>query len=155
MMDMNKKILLPFVGTLLILSACSSTEIMLVPTYPATRDVSESNTRSTASAEIAPTGTQTPDKSVNSEPVKVPIPTYNRINEGIEFDLPPQLIPFDGILPIYQPQFVPAGEAPLLEDELVMGVVLRGEAKAYPVSVLRFREMVDDELAGWPILVTW
>ena len=36
-----------------------------------------------------------------------------------------------------------------------MGIVIGGEAKAYPVSVLRFREMVDDELAGWPILVTW
>jgi len=36
-----------------------------------------------------------------------------------------------------------------------MGVAIQGEAKAYPVSVLRFREMVDDELGGLPILVTW
>jgi hypothetical protein len=30
-----------------------------------------------------------------------------------------------------------------------------GEAKAYPVCVLRFREMVNDSLAGVPILVSW
>ena len=65
------------------------------------------------------------------------------------------LLPYDGILPIYEPQFVPADEAPFVEDELVMGVAINAEAKAYPVSVLRFREMVNDELGGLPILVTW
>ncbi len=34
-------------------------------------------------------------------------------------------------------------------------ITLDGEAKAYPVSVLRFREMINDELAGIPILVSW
>ena len=37
----------------------------------------------------------------------------------------------------------------------VIGISLDGEAKAYPISVLRFREMVNDELAGIPTLVTW
>jgi hypothetical protein len=36
-----------------------------------------------------------------------------------------------------------------------MGVAIEGEAKAYPISVLRFREMVNDDLAGMHILVTW
>lgn len=67
----------------------------------------------------------------------------------------PQLLPFDGIRPVYDPEFVSAADAPLAEDELVMGVALGGEAKAYPVSVLRFREMVNDELGGIPTLVTW
>lgn len=69
----------------------------------------------------------------------------------------PQLLPWDGIPPVYEPEFATVDEAAdLLQDsELVMGVALGGEAKAYPVSVLRFREMVDDEIAGWPVLVTW
>ena len=67
----------------------------------------------------------------------------------------PQLIPFDGIPPVYDPEFAAADDAPLLDDELVLGIALAGEAKAYPVTVLRFREMVNDELAGIPILVTW
>ncbi len=66
-----------------------------------------------------------------------------------------RLLPYDGIRPVYTPEFVSAQVAPLLDEELVMGILLNGAAKAYPVSVLRFREMVDDELGGIPILVTW
>lgn len=65
------------------------------------------------------------------------------------------LLPPDGIRPVYAPSFVNARDADLNPDELVMGVAAEGEAKAYPVTVLRFREMVNDELAGLPILVTW
>ncbi|MCP4424536.1 MAG: DUF3179 domain-containing protein [Chloroflexi bacterium] len=65
------------------------------------------------------------------------------------------LIPFDGIRPIYEPIFVNAQDATYQDDELVMGVAFENEAKAYPVTVLRFREMVNDELAGIPILATW
>ena len=32
-----------------------------------------------------------------------------------------------------------------------MGVAIAGEAKAYPVGLLNYREMVNDELAGIPI----
>jgi hypothetical protein len=68
-----------------------------------------------------------------------------------------KLIPFDGIRPVYNPQFATIDEVATLmfDEELVMGVAGDGEAKAYPVTVLRFREMVNDELAGIPILVTW
>jgi hypothetical protein len=65
------------------------------------------------------------------------------------------LLPRDAIRPVYEPDFVSAADSPLQADELVMGVAIKGEAKAYPVSVLRFREMVNDELGGLPILVTW
>jgi hypothetical protein len=65
------------------------------------------------------------------------------------------LLPRDGIRPVYEPEFVEASDSPLHKDELVMGVAIQEEAKAYPVTVLRFREMVDDELGGLPILVTW
>ena len=66
-----------------------------------------------------------------------------------------QLLPYDGIRPVYEPEFATAAIAPSLDDELVMGIAIQGEAKAYPVTVLCFREMVNDELAGIPILVTW
>ena len=45
--------------------------------------------------------------------------------------------------------------APLNDEELIIGVAWDGEAKAYPITVLRSREMVNDELAGLPTLVTW
>lgn len=61
----------------------------------------------------------------------------------------------DDILPIYRPQFVPAARAALAPDELVLGVAIGAAAKAYPITVLNGREMVNDELDGIPILVTW
>jgi hypothetical protein len=66
-----------------------------------------------------------------------------------------QLLGRDSIRPIYEPEFVPADEAGYGDDELVMGIAIDGEAKAYLVSLLNGREMVNDELAGIPYLVTW
>jgi hypothetical protein len=91
-----------------------------------------------------------PDSTISSSPS--PTPT-DEIDFG-DFVFVP-LLPYDGIRPIYEPDFVEAPDSPLNDDELVMGVAIQGESKAYPVSVLRFREMVDDELGGLPILVTW
>ena len=66
-----------------------------------------------------------------------------------------QLLSRDAIRPIYDPEFVPADQAGYADDELVMGVAIDGEAKAYPVGLLNSREMVNDELGRTPILVTW
>ncbi len=65
------------------------------------------------------------------------------------------ILPRDGIRPIYEPHFVSAADAQLSIDELVMGVEINEDARAYSVSVLRTREMVNDEVGGRPILVTW
>jgi hypothetical protein len=66
-----------------------------------------------------------------------------------------KLLPFDAIRPVYDPVFINANQADLGQDELIMGVAWQDQAKAYPVSVLRGREMVNDELAGIPYLVSW
>jgi hypothetical protein len=78
---------------------------------------------------------------------------------GTVVDTPPrkpsQLLSRDSIRPIYDPGFVPAHESGYDDDELMMGVALEGEAKAYPVSMLNAREMLNDELGSVPLLVTW
>lgn len=66
-----------------------------------------------------------------------------------------QLLPRDAIPPVYKPQFSPANEAPYDDEELVIGVALNGEAKAYAIGPLNSREMVNDTVGGVPILVTW
>ena len=66
-----------------------------------------------------------------------------------------QLIPQDTILPVYAPRFVPGVSAKLNPGELVIGVEINGESKAYPIGPLNFREMVNDVVGGVPILVTW
>lgn len=66
-----------------------------------------------------------------------------------------QLLARDAILPIYEPEFVSAQAAPYTNDELVIGVELNGEARAYAIGPLNSREMVNDTVGGVPILVTW
>lgn len=66
-----------------------------------------------------------------------------------------QLLTRDGIAPIYDPKFLPAEDAYLDNSELVIGVEINGEAKAYPIGPLNSREMVNDVVGGIPILVTW
>jgi hypothetical protein len=66
-----------------------------------------------------------------------------------------QLLRRDSIEPIYDPQFVRPAESGLEPDDLVMGVSINGDSRAYPIRYLQWREMVNDEVGGIPILVTW
>jgi hypothetical protein len=66
-----------------------------------------------------------------------------------------QLLPRDGIRPIYEPSFTTASGVDWPAETQVIGVSSGEEAKAYPVSVLNRHEMVNDFIAGDPILVTW
>ena len=69
---------------------------------------------------------------------------------------PPNCPPHSAaIFPVYDPEFDTADQVPLNDEELVIGISLNGESKAYSITVLRSREMVNDELGGLPILVTW
>jgi hypothetical protein len=108
-----------------------------------------------------PTATSSPTAALTSSASQPsPVPTAPPAAKNVRIEDPneyvySQLLPFDGIRPIYDPQFASAADAPLQDDELVMGFALGDEAKAYPIAVLRSREMVNDELAGIPILVTW
>ena len=79
-----------------------------------------------------------------------PVAAGERLPDGFR-----QLLPRDGIRPIYDPQFTSAGAVDWPEGTQVIGVAAGGEAKAYPVSFLDRHEMVNDFIAGDPILVTW
>lgn len=125
----------------LVLAACS-------PAPP------EARSRPTPTKE--PAASESPTSRPEGEPTDTSAEVkVNRRVEDFDGTVPPQLIPPDGIPPVYEPQFQSAAEAPLRDEELVIGVALDGEAKAYPITVLRSREMVNDEMAGIPTLVTW
>ena len=63
--------------------------------------------------------------------------------------------PKDGIPSIDDPTFVPVEEAHLPHREPVIGLVVDGEAKAYPLRILMWHEIVNDEIAGVPVAVTY
>ena len=65
--------------------------------------------------------------------------------------------PRDGITPVDDPKFETVAEASsyMEESEPVLSVEIEGEARAYPLDVLIWHEIVNDELAGAPISVTY
>lgn len=64
--------------------------------------------------------------------------------------------PKDGIPPIDEPAFKPVAEVTDLEDnQPVIGIVINGQAKAYPLTVMMWHEIANDELGGVPISVTF
>ncbi len=86
----------------------------------------------------------------NPDRVYDPVETGKRLPDGFH-----QILGRDDIRPIYAPRFVSAHAAGHEDGTLVLGVALNGEAHAYPINVLNWREMIIDEVGGVPILATW
>ena len=67
------------------------------------------------------------------------------------------LLGFDGIPSIENPQFVEpeVADETYDPDELVLGVEINGDARAYSVPLLSRHEIVNDVVGGKPIAITW
>ena len=73
--------------------------------------------------------------------------------------------PKDGIPPIDHPEFISVQEAlnndqafgsnKLGDNEPVVGLIVDGVAKAYPLRILTWHEIVNDEIAGIPVTITF
>ncbi len=67
------------------------------------------------------------------------------------------LLPRDAIPAIDDPQFLTAVEADeqYNPEELILGVAINDEARAYSLPLLSNREIVNDTVGGVKIAVTW
>ena len=65
--------------------------------------------------------------------------------------------PPDGIPAIDQPAFVPpaAADAWLTQKEPVLALEIAGDARAYPLQILMWHEIVNDTVGGRPVTVTY
>ncbi|MBW2148158.1 MAG: DUF3179 domain-containing protein [Deltaproteobacteria bacterium] len=64
--------------------------------------------------------------------------------------------PKDGIPAILNPKFIQPGRADFLKpDERVIGVRAGSRAKAYPIKILNWHEVVNDTIDGVPVVVTF
>lgn len=64
--------------------------------------------------------------------------------------------PRDGIPALDAPRFVPAVRAAFLRDEdRVLGLAHNGIAKAYPIAILNWHEIVNDDFQGAPVTVSY
>ena len=62
----------------------------------------------------------------------------------------------DGIPALEDPEFISAGSANYLsDDDLVIGFVVEGEARAYPHDILDWHEIINDQVGNVNIAVTY
>ena len=94
------------------------------------------------------------------------IEAYNTRGDYNGFDVTDSLVPKeqilsggpprDGIPAIDEPVFLQASKAKNIKsDSRVLGIYLNGEAKAYPVDILNWHEIVNDRFAKENIVVTY
>ncbi len=63
--------------------------------------------------------------------------------------------PRDGIPSIDSPKFVSANDATLQDSDLVLGLDINGDIRAYPLKILVWHEIVNDNVGGEPVAVTY
>lgn len=63
--------------------------------------------------------------------------------------------PRDGIPPIDEPRFTSASDARGVDREPVIAVEVGGSARAYPIRILIWHEIVNDTISGTPIAATF
>lgn len=160
----RKALLIAAAITALAATACGSATANTP--VPATEPTATPQPSPTATLEPTPAPTSTPLPEVPTGPgLDVdafeelnPRPELRSVDRSIDFGFDErEALPRDLINPIYTPKFVSPAEIEelMLDEELVMGLNINGEARAYPVGIMRFREIVNDEVGGIPLLVTW
>jgi len=103
--------------------------------------------RSATSSDPPPATASDPAPAPEASPSSSPLPDYEIIT----------LLPRDAIPAILEPEFLTAEEAEqeYEEDELVLGIEINGEARAYSIPHLSSREIVNDTVGGRRIAATW
>ena len=122
----------------LTLSACGQ------ETTPVTSPSTVDNSQSSPTPAVTPQpvgGNAATSTPVSSSSASVIDSTYSRRT------------PF---VPLDQPAFLAASESSYLPDgDLVLGLEWLGEARAYPIRMLTYHHIVNDTVAGRPVLITY
>lgn len=123
------------------------------------REALPSPTASTAATTTTTTTLTTPTTAAEQD---APAPTVTpalgiAVSAGDSFDQG-HLVADAGsrFVPMDDPVMVAASEVTWLDDDaIVMGVVRRGEAQAFPVSQMAWHHIANTTIAGEPYLVTY
>lgn len=97
---------------------------------------------------LAVTMSQAAAVEKNGFRVENPLVPVNEIRHGG----PPR----DGIPALYDPTFLPGSDASFLAGtDYVLGLELNGIARAYPIRILNYHEVVNDDFDGTPVIITY
>lgn len=97
-------------------------------------------------------------KISRTDPTEIAVPPNDSIDDVASLaDQIEVVVSKDAIPAIDEPRFWTADEADrhYRPDELIIGLDLDGEARAYSIPFLSEHEIVNDSLKGRPISVTW
>lgn len=65
-------------------------------------------------------------------------------------------VPKDGIPSLFNPPVIPAAEANYLSDsDLVVGIVVNGQPRAYPHTILDWHEVVNEDFPDLPLTISF
>lgn len=176
---------IPLVAAAVMLAACGgdddTTDASDATTAPlvseASRDPGESATADTAPGSTVTERDSTPvevtvapspgDAPVGSAPADTAVSGLEMFRtRDVPAGAPDPLVGFDeirsggpppdGIPPVDEPVFVPAADIDFLADnEPVLALEIDGDARAYPVQIMTWHEIVNDTVADIPVAVTY
>ena len=138
---------------------------------PADTQAAASAPADTQAAASAPADTQaaasapadTPASSSDADPARDPwsedsdaFDATSIMERGKRYEIT-SVLPKDAIPAIFDPDFLPSDSSNLQyrDTDLVIGVSIDGDHRAYHVPYLSAREIVNDVVGGKPIAVTW
>ncbi len=106
---------------------------------------------------IAPIVEITPDPNTAADPTATPpTPTPTPLPPAAPGTQTANANGVTGFTPLDQPRFVPAAQAQSMTSEsIVLGLNWRGEQRAYPLNMMWFHHIANDNINGWPVLVTY
>jgi hypothetical protein len=89
----------------------------------------------------------TPDPIENPEYANWIIPKNEIIIRGSDNDFIPS---------IDDPEFIPVSAADhILPDDLVLGISIKGEYRAYPITILNYHEVINEEFASGEVMISY
>jgi hypothetical protein len=90
-------------------------------------------------------------------PPETPAPTAAATETGTSYDDASASYQRDSLfVPLDNPDFIAADEAGFLDAaDLVLGLTIAGESRAYPTSMMTYHHIVNDTIGGRPILITF
>ena len=145
------------IGLMLVLAACTGEQA--VSPKPTTESARETIPE-TLSVPNRPPLIPTVDTSQHSVSLdQIYFDTFNPANRAVPLDqATPELIArlIDAIPPIHAPKYEPASAADWLDDEdMIIGYATGEQAWAYPIRILNFHEIVNENLGGEPALISY
>ena len=110
----------------------------------------------TSDAPASPVPTASSSVTPVAAPTTAPSRSTTEARPGSTSRREPSLDQRTPFVPLDNPALLTASDAVYLEDDdLVLGLVWEGEARAYPIRMVTFHHIVNDTIAGRPFLVTY